>query len=118
MRKVLSKMRCIGALLFKVVLPLLLIYLWVYQVYQNCGEAPNIDLWKFWIISGLPFGIKKMGFQISLAGPAGLAFMFCEAVVVGAIGGLCLIWVVLGRVRVLFDILFDFFFPDGLTIGW
>ena len=47
-------------ILFKVILPLLVIAAWMNMCYWICADESGINWFQFWIMSGFPFGIRKM----------------------------------------------------------
>jgi len=46
--------------LFKVILPLAFIVVWLDMCYWICLGDNGMNWFQFWIMSGFPFGIQKM----------------------------------------------------------
>ena len=46
--------------LFKVILPLLVIAAWMNMCYWICIRADGFDFFFYWIMIGCPYGIRKM----------------------------------------------------------
>ena len=46
--------------LFKVILPLLVIAAWMNMCYWICIRADGFDFFLYWIMIGCPYGIRKM----------------------------------------------------------
>ena len=46
--------------LFKVILPLAFIVVWLNMCYWICLGENGVNWFQFWIMSGFPFGIQKM----------------------------------------------------------
>ena len=85
--------------LFKVILPALAIGIWVLTCYPVCNKAEGFDFFLFWILVGVPFGIRKMCMVLipknfGIAGSMGVLAL--NAVVGGLIGGVVLIIKVVG----------------------
>jgi len=87
--------------LFKVILPALAIGIWVLTYYPVCNKTEGFDFFLFWILVGFPFGIRKMCMVLipknfGIAGSMGVLAL--NAVVGGLIGGVVLIFKVIGMV--------------------
>jgi len=81
-------------ILFKVVLPILAISVWMITCYQVCKKTDGFDFFLYWIIVGCPFGIRKMFVWLiprnfGLAGSMGVLALNC--IIGGLIGGFVLI---------------------------
>ena len=46
--------------LFKVILPLAFVAVWLNMCYWICLGENGVNWFQFWIMSGFPFGIQKM----------------------------------------------------------
>ena len=46
--------------LFKVIVPAVIIAVWMLTCYPVCNKVDGFDFFLFWILVGLPFGIRKM----------------------------------------------------------
>ena len=98
--------------LSKVILPALAIGLWVLICYLVCKKVEGFDLFLFWILSGFPFGIRKMCMilipkNFDIAGSMGVLAL--NAVVGGLIGGVVLIIKVIGIVVEIVKIIVGYF---------
>ena len=87
--------------LFKVILPLLVIAVWMNMCYWICVDGNGVNWFQFWIMSGFPFGIRKMLMLLiprnfGIAGSIGILALNC--IVGGLIGGI----IVLVRIIVIF----------------
>lgn len=76
--------------LFKVILPLLVIAAWMNMCYWICIRADGFDFSFYWIMIGFPYGIRKMCMFIvpknfGIAGNIGILALNC--VIGGVIGG-------------------------------
>ena len=80
--------------LFKVILPLAFIVVWLDMCYWICLGENGMNWFQFWIMSGFPFGIQKMLVLLiprnfGIAGSIGvLAF---NGIIGGLIGGIIVI---------------------------
>lgn len=85
--------------LFKVILLTVAIGIWILTCYSVCNKVDGFDFFLFWILVGLPFGIRKMCMvlipkKFGIAGSMGVLAL--NAVVGGLIGGVVLIIKFLG----------------------
>lgn len=76
--------------LFKVILPLLVIAAWMNMCYWICIRADGFDFFLYWIMIGCPYGIRKMCMFIvpknfGIAGNIGILALNC--IIGGVIGG-------------------------------
>ena len=46
--------------LFKVIVPAVIIEVWMLTCYPVCNKAEGFDWFLYWIIAGCPFGIRRM----------------------------------------------------------
>ena len=46
--------------LFKIILPVCVLVLWMITCYQVCNKAEGFDYFLYWILVGCPYGIRKM----------------------------------------------------------
>lgn len=46
--------------LFKIILPVIGIAIWMLTCYPVCNKADGFDLFLYWIMVGCPFGIHRM----------------------------------------------------------
>ena len=46
--------------LFKIIVPVLILVLWVLMCYPVCQQENGFDYFLFWIMVGFPYGIRKM----------------------------------------------------------
>lgn len=75
--------------LFKVILPLLVIAVWMNMCYCICVDGNGVNWFQFWIMSGFPFGIRKMLMLLiprnfGIAGSIGVLAL--DAIIGGVIG--------------------------------
>ncbi len=80
--------------LFKIILPVFLIALWMITCYPVCNEAEGFDLFLYWIMVGFPFGIHRMCLWLvprnfGIGGSIGVFALNC--IIGGLIGGVVLI---------------------------
>lgn len=45
--------------LFKIILPVCVLVLWMITCYQVCNKAEGFDYFLYWILVGCPYGIRK-----------------------------------------------------------
>ena len=80
--------------LFKIIVPTLILGLWILTCYPVCKKADGFDYFLFWIMVGFPYGIRKMCMflipkNFGIAGNIGvLAF---NGIIGGMIGGIIVI---------------------------
>ena len=99
--------------LFKILLPALLIALWLDAAYYPSLKDGQLDYFTYWIIAGLPFGIKAMGgifYPVGFDLQGGVAVLAMNVVLGGLLGGFVLIFRILGIIKeiiefVVFDII-------------
>ena len=47
-------------LMKKTILPMLLLAVWAWVAYHFCVSLEQTELWKIWMVVGMPFGIHRM----------------------------------------------------------
>ena len=72
--------------LFKIIIPVCVLVLWMITCYQVCNKAEGFDYFLYWILVGCPYGIRSMG------------ILALNCIVGGLIGGI----IVLVRIIVIF----------------
>ena len=77
--------------LFKIIIPVFLIAVWMITCYPVCNKAEGFDLFLFWIMVGCPFGIHRMCLWLvprnfGIGGSIGVFVLNC--VIGGLIGGI------------------------------
>lgn len=80
--------------LFKIVMPLSVMVLWMGICYPVCNKAEGFDYFLYWIMVGCPYGIRKMCMFLiprnyGIAGSMGVLALNC--IVGGLTGGIVLI---------------------------
>ena len=80
--------------LFKVILPLAFVAVWLNMCYWICLGENGVNWFQFWIMSGFPFGIQKMLVLLiprnfGIAGSIGILALDC--IIGGLIGGMIII---------------------------
>lgn len=81
--------------LFNVVIPILLMAIWLMLCYPVCSKAEGFDFFLYWILAGLPYGIRKMcAFLIpknfGIGGSMGVLAL--NGIIGGLIGGVVLLF--------------------------
>lgn len=46
--------------LFKIIIPLCVLGLWMITCYPVCNKAEGVDYFLYWILVGCPYGFRKM----------------------------------------------------------
>ena len=85
--------------LFKVIVPAVIIAVWMLTCYPVCNRAEGFDCFLYWIIVGCPFGIRRMCLWLisknfSISGSIGVLALNC--IIGGLIGGVVLIFKIIG----------------------
>ena len=80
--------------LFKIIIPVFLIAVWMITCYLVCNKAEGFDLFLYWIMVGFPFGIHRMCLWLvprnfGISGSIGVFALNC--IIGGLIGGVVLI---------------------------
>lgn len=81
--------------LFKILLPALLISFWMDVAYYPSLKDGQLDYFTYWIIAGLPFGIKAIGgifYPVGFDLQGGIAVLAMNVVLGGLLGGFVLIF--------------------------
>jgi hypothetical protein len=97
--------------LFKIILPSMLLAFWIMTCYSICNKPEGLDLFELWIFVGFPYGIRKMSMFLipSGYGIAGSIGVFAlNAIIGGMIGGIVVVFKILGIVLEVFKIIFEF----------
>ena len=79
--------------LFKILLPALLIAFWMDVAYYPSLKDGQLDYFTYWIIAGLPFGIKAIGgifYPVGFDLQGGIAVLAMNVVLGGLVGGFVL----------------------------
>ena len=69
--------------LFKIILPVCVLVLWMITCYQVCNKAEGFDYFLYWILVGCPYGIRKMCMflvpkNFGIAGSMGILALNCK----------------------------------------
>lgn len=77
-------------LMTKIILPTIFIFLWLAVCYPICNRPESFNYFMFWIIAGMPFGIRFMCLKLipkgyGLTGAIGVFAL--NAIIGGLIGG-------------------------------
>lgn len=77
-------------LMTKIILPTIFIFLWLAVCYPICNRPEGFNYFMFWIIAGMPFGIRFMCLKLipkgyGLTGAIGVFAL--NAIIGGLIGG-------------------------------
>ena len=99
----------LSAMIFKVILPVLAISFMVLFCYPVCNKPEGFDFFMFWILVGLPFGIRRMWLWLiprnyGIAGSLGILALDC--IIGGIIGGFMAVIAMIKAVVTLFQIMF------------
>ena len=97
--------------LFKVLLPGILIAFWIMICYSICNKPEGLDTFQLWIFIGFPYGIRKMsmfflpkGYGIS----GSIGVIALNAIIGGLIGGIVVIFKMMGIMLEIFKIIFEY----------
>ena len=92
-------MICLGVagvkrVLFKIILPVIGIAIWMLTCYPVCNRAEGFDWFLYWIIAGCPFGIRRMCLWLipknfGISGSIGVLALMC--IIGGLIGGIVVV---------------------------
>ena len=96
--------------LFKVILPLAFIVVWLNMCYWICLGENGVNWVPFWIMSGFPFGIQKMLVlliprNLGIAGSIGVLAL--DAVIGGMIGVIVLAIKIIAIIREVINIIME-----------
>lgn len=107
------EVECMRRVLFKILLPAILIALWMNVTYYACVKDGQLDYFMYWLITGCPFGIKAIGgflYPVGFDISGGLGVLALNLVLGGIVGGVVLIFKILGiGVEVIKFFIFDVF---------
>lgn len=100
--------------IFKIIIPIVLMALWMDVAYYACLDNGTLDVAKFWIVAGLPYGMKAMGgilFPVGFSLQGGILILALNIALGGLLGGFALafrIIKILGEILdiMLFDVIF------------
>ncbi len=91
-------------LMKKTILPMLLLAVWAWVAYHFCVSLEQTELWKIWMVVGMPFGIHRMCIWLlpknfDIGGTVGVWAM---NIIVGClIGEVVVIWYIIRAVFIL-----------------
>ena len=93
--------------LFKIIILVFLIAVWMITCYPVCNKAEGFDLFLYWIMVGCPFGIHRMCLWLlprnyGISGSIGVFALNC--IIGGLIGGVVLIIKIMGMIWELVNI--------------
>jgi len=96
--------------LFKVILPLVFIVIWLNMCYWICLGENEMNWFLFWIMSGFPFGIQKMLVLLiprnfGIAGSIGVLAL--DAIIGGMIGGIVFAIKIVAIIREVINIIME-----------
>ena len=80
--------------LFKVIVPAVIIAVWMLTCYPVCKKAEGFDTFLYWILVGAPFGIHRMCLWLvprnfGIGGSIGVFALNC--IIGGLIGGIIVV---------------------------
>ncbi len=106
--------------LFKVIIPLSVTGLWLITCYPVCRKADGFDWFLYWILTGFPFGIRRMYLWLipknfGISGTIGVLALDC--IVGGLIGGVVLIVKVIRAIWELVSIFTGNFWTKSPKVG-
>ena len=84
--------------LFKIIIPVFLIVVWMITCYPVCNKAEGVDLFLYWIMVGFPFEIHRMCLWLAprnfgISGSIGVFTLNC--IIGGLIGGFILCFTII-----------------------
>lgn len=102
--------------LFKIIIPVFLITVWMITCYPVCNKAEGFDLFLYWIMVGCPFGIHRMCLWLlprnyGISGNIGVFALNC--IIGGLIGGVVLIIKIMGMIWELVNIAIGHFWTKS-----
>ena len=105
--------------LFKVIVPAVIIAVWMLTCYSVCNKAEGFDWFLYWIIARCPFGIRRMCLWLipknfSIRGSIGVLALHC--IIGGLIGGVVLIFKIIGIAGELISIVTGHFWTKSLKV--
>ena len=77
--------------LFRIIIPMMILAVWMIMCYPVCAKADGFDYFLYWIMVGCPYGIRKMSMflvpkNFGIAGSIGILALDC--IIGGLIGGM------------------------------
>lgn len=89
-----SEVAGVKRVLFKIILPVIGIVIWMLTCYPICNKADGFDLFLYWIMVGCPFGIHRMCLWLvprnfGISGSIGILALNC--IIGGLIGGIVVV---------------------------
>ena len=102
--------------LFKIILLVFLIALWMITCYPVCNKAEGFDLFLYWLMVGCPFGIHRMYLWLlprnyGISGSIGVFALNC--IIGGLIGGVVLIIKIIDMIWELVNIVIGHFWTKS-----
>ena len=97
--------------LFKIILPSALLVFWIMICYSICNKSDGLDTFQFWIFVGFPYGIRKMNLFLLPSGygiSGSIGVFALNAIIGGLIGGIVVIFKIMGILLEIFKIIFEF----------
>ncbi len=75
--------------LFKIIIPMAVIGLWMLTCYYMCNGEEGFDYFRYWIYCGFPFGLRRMWLWLipKNFGIQGIAVVALNCILAGLIGG-------------------------------
>ena len=97
--------------LFKIILPSILLSFWILTCYSICNKPEGLDTFQFWLFVGFPYRIRKMSMFLipkgyGISGSIGVFAL--NAIIGGLIGGIVVLFKMMGIVLEIFKIIFEF----------
>lgn len=100
--------------IFKIIIPIVIMTLWMDVAYYACLDNGTLDFMKFWVVAGLPYGIKAMGgilFPIGFGLQGGILVLALNLALGGLLGVFALAFRIIRILGEILDILlFDVIF--------
>ena len=114
-------MICLGVagvkrVLFKIILPVIGIAIWMLTCYPVFNKADGFDLFLYWFMVGCPFGIHRMCLWLvprnfGISGSIGILALNC--IIGGLIGGIVVVVKIVRIVAELVSIVMEHFWPKS-----
>lgn len=95
-------------IIFKIILPIAIMALWMDVAYYACLDNGNFDFMKFWIVAGLPYGIKAMGgilYPVGFDLQGGILILALNIILGAVLGGFALAFKILAIIGEIVNIL-------------
>ena len=102
--------------LFKIIIPVFLIAVWMITCYPVCSKEEGFDLFLYWIMVGYPFGIHRMCLWLlprnyGISGNIGVFAL--NRIIGGLIGGVVLIVKIMSMIWELVNIVVGHFWTKS-----